>query len=82
MSKSADVEEQHGNRVGEPVLLALFVDAAEPVEPRLDRTQDRREECALAVEHARHVAAERHHERDDDGAEQQNLNPADDGHDR
>ena len=76
------MEEQHGNGIGGPVLLALFVDAAEPVEASLDRTQDRREECALAVEHARHIGAERHHERGDDGAEEQNLNPADDGHGR
>ena len=63
------------------MLLALFVDAAEPVEACLDRAQDRREKRALAVEHARHVGAERHHERGHEGAEEQNLNPADDGHD-
>ena len=80
--EAADVEEQHGDRVGQPMLLALFVDAAEPVERRLDRPQDRRQEGALAVEDARHVAAERLHQRDDDRAEEQNLNPADDGHDR
>ena len=39
--KAADVEEQHGDRVGEPMLLALLVDAAEPVERGLDRPQDR-----------------------------------------
>ena len=80
--QSADVKEQHGNRIGGPVLLAAFVDPAEPVEACLERTQNRREQCSLAVEHMRHVGAQRHHERGDDGAEQQNLNPADDGHDR
>ena len=62
------MEEQHGDRVGEPVLLALLVDAADPVEPDFDRPQDGREERALAVEDARHVAAERLHQRDDDRA--------------
>ena len=57
--KAADVEEQHGDRVGQPMLLALLVDAADPVERRFDRPQHRRQERALAVEDARHVAAER-----------------------
>ena len=78
--KAGDVKEQHRHRIGDPVLLARLVDPADPVKTRLDRTQNRREKCALAVEHSRHVAAERHHECGDDGAEQQNLNPADDGH--
>ena len=64
------------------MLLALFVDAAEPVEASLDRTQHRREECALAVEHVRHIGAEQRNDRGDEGAEEQNLNPADDGHGR
>ena len=55
--KAADVEEQHGDRVGQPVLLALLVDAADPVETGFDRPQHRREERALAVEDARHVAS-------------------------
>ena len=60
--KAADVEEQHGDRIGQPMLLALLVDAADPVERDLDRAQDRRKEGALAVEHARHVAAEQRHD--------------------
>ena len=78
--EAADVEEQHGDRVGEPMLLALLVDAADAVERGLDRAQHRRQEGALAVEDARHVAAERLHQRDDDGAVEQDLNPADEGH--
>ena len=74
------MEEQHGDRIGEPMLLALLVDAAGPVERGLDRPQDRRKERALAIEDARHVPAERHHERDDDRAIEQNLNPADERH--
>ena len=66
--EAADMEEQHGDRVGQPVLLALLVDAAGPVERRLDGPQDRRQERALAVEDARHVPAERLHQRDDDRA--------------
>ena len=62
------MEEQHRDRVGQPVLLALLVDAADPVDAGLDRPQDRRKESALAIEDARHVAAERFRQRDDDRA--------------
>ena len=64
------------------MLLAPVVDAANPVKTCFDGSQDRREEGALAVEDTRHIAAERHHESDNDGAVEQNLNPADDGHGR
>ena len=64
------------------MLLALVVNAADPVNPGLDRPQDRREKCALAIEDARHVPAERLGQRDDDGAVQNNLNPANGGHGR
>src|SRR5580693_5086760 len=74
------MKEQHRDRVGQPVLLALLVNAADPVKPGLDRPQDRRKQGALAIEDARHVPAERFDQRDDDGAEQKNLNPADGGH--
>ena len=75
--EAADMEEQHGDRVGQPMLLALLVDAADAVENRLNRPQNRRQECALAVEDARHVPAERPHQRDDDRAIEQDLDPAD-----
>ena len=78
--EAADVEQQHGDGIGQPVLLALLVDAGDPVEPGFDRAQNRRQECALAIEDARHVAAERLHQRDDDRAEQQDLNPANESH--
>jgi len=55
---------------------------AEPIQSRFDRPQDRGEKRALTVEHARHVAAERHHQRGDDRAIEQDLNPTDDGHGR
>ena len=51
------MEQQHGDRVGEPVLLLLLVNAAGPIERGLDRPQHRRQERALAVEDARHVAS-------------------------
>ena len=75
--EAADVEQQHGDGVGEPVLLALLVHAADPIEHGFDRAQNGREERALAIEDARHITAERLHERDDDGAVEQDLNPAD-----
>ena len=78
--EAADMEQQHGDRVGHPMLLALLVDAARPIDRRLDRSQHRRQESALAVEHARHVAAEHRRDRHDDRAIEQNLNPADDSH--
>ena len=80
--KAADVKQQHADRVGQPILLALLVDAGDAVEHDLDRPQNRRQEGALAVEDARHVAAEQRRDRDDDRAVEQNLNPADDGHGR
>ena len=79
--KAADMEQQHGDRVGQPMLLAFFVDAAGPVDGGFDRPQHRRQERALAVEDARHVAAEHRRDRDDDRAVKQDLNPANRGHD-
>ena len=78
--EAGDVEEEHRHRIGQPVLLALLVDPADPVEHGLDRPQDRRQERALAGEDARHVPAERLHQRDHDRAVEDDLNPADDGH--
>ena len=78
--EAADMEEQHGDRVGQPVLLALLVDAAEPIEAGLDRPQHRRQKGALAVEDSRHVPAERLHQRDNDRAIDRDLNPAIDCH--
>ena len=52
----------------------------EEVSQILDRAQHRRQKGGLSVEDAGHVPAERFDQRDHDGAVQQNLNPADDGH--
>jgi hypothetical protein len=79
--EAADMKQQHGNRVGQPMLLASLVDAADPVEPALDRPQDRRKERTLAVEDARHVPAKRLRQCGDDRTEKKNLNPTDGSHD-
>ena len=44
--EAADMEQQHRDRIGQPMLLAPLVDAADPVQPRLDRPQHRRQEGA------------------------------------
>ena len=64
------------------MLLALLIDAADPVKPGLDRPQDRGKECALAIEDARHIPAKRFDQRDNDRTKQNNLDPANDGHGR
>ncbi|MGY4546787.1 hypothetical protein ACVMDO_002216 [Bradyrhizobium sp. USDA 4513] len=67
--EAADMEQQHSDRIGQPVLLAPLVDAADPVDAALDRAQHGRQEGALAVEHAGHVPAERFDQRGNDRAE-------------
>jgi len=78
--KAADMEEQHGDRVGDPVLLAFRIDPAHPIERGFDRLQDRGQKSALAAEDARHVPTERHDECDHNGTIEKNLNPANEGH--
>ena len=65
------------------MLLARLVDAADAIE-RASRPAAARgdRQRALAVEHARHVAAEQRRQRDDDRAKEDDLQPADDGHER
>ncbi|MET4767190.1 hypothetical protein ABH973_000526 [Bradyrhizobium ottawaense] len=78
--EAADMEQQHGDRVGQPMLLALLVDAGDPVYAGLDRAQHRRQERPLAVEYARHVPAERLGQRNNNGAKQNDLEPTDHSH--
>jgi hypothetical protein len=52
-------EDEHGDRVLRPVVLFLFVDAAEAINEPLDRTQQRIEERPLAAKDALHVEAGR-----------------------
>ena len=77
---AGEIEEQHRDRIGRPVLLGLGLDAGEAVEAALDGPKHRREERALAREDARHVAAERPDGRDDENAEEKDLSPADECH--
>src|SRR6516165_9311482 len=74
------MEQQHRDRVGDPVLLALIVNAAEPVDSGLDRAQDWRQERAFAIENACHVPAERLRQRDDDDEKENDLEPTDHSH--
>ena len=78
--EAEQVEGQQGQRIGQPVLLFPLARAGQAVEHSLDRAQERRKEGALAVEDARHVPAQGLHERDDDGAEDEDLDPAVEGH--
>ena len=74
------VEGEHRADIGHPVLFLALVGAGHPVEQPLEGHEQEREECALAIEDARHVAAERLHEKNDDPAEDEDLNPAVEGH--
>ncbi len=76
------MEQQHADRVGDCVLLAPLIDAGNLVDRDFDRSQQRREKRALAGEHMSHVAAEERRRGDNDGAINQNLHPAEDGHGR
>ncbi len=58
-NEAGEAERQHRDGVGHPVLLVVLADAADLVDADLERTHDGAQERALAVEHARHVAAER-----------------------
>ena len=69
-------EEDHAAGVGLPVLAARGVDAQQPVGEALEGSRDRVEERALAPEDAGHVAAEQRHHRDDERAEDRDLEEA------
>ena len=70
------IEDEHRDRIGEPVLLARFVDAGGPIEDAFDGAEDGRQERPLAFEHPRHEASERNHERGQHHEIQGNLHPA------
>ena len=63
------------------MLLARLVDAGRAVEEDLDRLQDRRQKCPLALEHAGHEAAERDDKRGEHREIDRDLKPTVDGHD-
>ena len=74
--KAREAENQHGDCVGGPVLFVVLAHAANAVDDALQRFQKRRQQRALSVEHACHIAAERFRQRYDDGAEERDLQPA------
>ena len=75
------MKQQHGNDVGQPTLLALFLNSRRRIQCEFDRPQHRRQERALAIEDARHIRAEHRRDRDDNRAIDQNLDPANRSHD-
>ena len=76
MTKPATLEEHHRDRIGAPGLVLGLVDAAAPIDEAFDRAQYRAQKRPLTREDACHVAAERLRDRDDDHAEQHDLQPA------
>ena len=58
------------------MLLARLVDPGDPVKPALDRAEHGRQERPLALEHSRHVTAERNDEGGEDREIDRDLNPA------
>jgi hypothetical protein len=75
-----EAERNYGKRVRLPPHLATGVDPAEPEDAALHGRQHRREEHPLAFEDARHVYAERFHERADERENESGLQPPCDSH--
>jgi hypothetical protein len=73
-------EQQHADRIASPMLFLRFIDATDRVGQALEGAQHWREERPLADEDARHVAAERLGDCDDDRAEDRDLNPPVESH--
>ena len=74
--EAGDGENDHRDRVAEPVLLARRIDAGEAVEAAFDRPQNRGQESPFAREHPGDERAERHGARHDQGERQRDLQPA------
>ena len=73
-------EGEHAPGVAGPVLLAVFVDAAELVQAHFERPKHAVQESALSGEHFRHVGAQRLGERQQDEEEQRDLQNSVSGH--
>ncbi len=71
-----DREEDQALRVALPVLFLAGIDPQHPVGEPLDRPEDGAEEDPLAGVDARHVGTERRRQRDHDGDEDGDLQPA------
>ncbi|CUX48836.1 hypothetical protein AGR3A_Lc130150 [Agrobacterium tomkonis CFBP 6623] len=78
--KTEKVEEQHGKRIGRPVLLFALACSGKGIEAALDRHKNRRKQGAFTTKNTRHIEAERLHQRKNDPAKQQNLKPSIEGH--
>ena len=71
--EAGQTEKQQRRRIGGPMLFFALAGPGETVKASLHGNEDGRKECAIAVEDARHVAAERFHEQNDDPAEDEDL---------
>ncbi|ENN88782.1 hypothetical protein RHSP_23431 [Rhizobium freirei PRF 81] len=78
--EAGEAEQQHGDRIGRPVLLFAFVRAGQAIKPPLQGTEDKGEECALAGKDTRHVTAERFDEQEKDPNVKEDLKPSVEGH--
>ncbi len=74
------VDDEHRHRPLDPALVLGGVDSADPVDPALDRPQDRVEQSPLAREHALHVAAQDRRDGDDDRQVDEDLQEIDGRH--
>jgi hypothetical protein len=63
-----------------PGLLLARIDPAQAAEKPLDGSEKSRQRLAVALEYAKHVAAERLGYRENDRRKEQNLNPSIDCH--
>jgi hypothetical protein len=76
---SGDVEGEQGERVFERVLLPFRIGAREPQETTFERRHQRRQEVAAAAKDPRDMLTYRHGREDDEGENEQDLQPADKG---
>ncbi len=78
--KACKIEQQHGGCIARPVLLLTLACSCQTIKSPFDGNEDRRQKRALAIENARHIAAKRLYERDDDPAKDEDLYPSIDCH--
>ncbi len=74
--EAGDGEENHRDRIAQPILLPRRVDARQAVKPAFNRANDRRQKRPVAREHSGDESAERHGARHNKGKRQCNLGPA------
>ena len=74
------IEQEHRQRIGAPALLPGGIDARQSIEAALDGTEYRREEGGLAGVDLGHEGAERHGRQQDSCENDDDLEPAIEGH--